>query len=32
MKILIVVMKKQGIRPAVSEEAALAKAAEMPQP
>lgn len=30
--ILIVVLKRQGLKPAVSEDAALAKAAEMPQP
>lgn len=30
--ILIVVLKKQGIQPGLSEDAAMAKAAEMPQP
>jgi hypothetical protein len=30
--ILIAVMKKQGIQPGRSEDAAMAKAAEMPQP
>jgi hypothetical protein len=30
--ILMIVLKKRGLKPAVSEDAALAKAAEMPQP